>query len=602
MNHTIIGTAGHVDHGKTQLIKALTGTDTDRLTEEKKRGITIELGFAYLTAPDGSKVGIIDVPGHEKFIKNMLMGAGSIDVAMLVVASDEGFMPQTREHLNILQLLGVERGLIALTKMDLVEEEWLEMVQLDIESEVEGTFLQGAPILPVSAVTTEGIGALKEALFALLAQSKQKELSIPFRLPVDRVFPVDGFGTVVTGTLTQGVLHVGDSLTLYPSLDTAKVRNLQVHGQDQPTVYAGQRVAVNVSGIKYTDIAKGDVLAADNSMKNSFFLDVSITSLPNTSREISNNSRLHLHIGSRELLCRISLLGQDVLHPGESGYAQLRLAQPVAARPEDRFVLRFYSPLETIAGGVVLDPSPPKHNPQEKTNLSSLSILATGSFKEQISEMVLRRSPSFPLLAEIKLQLFQANPLFDEAVSTLLQEGTLLSLGNESIVHHSYISLLGKKSQEIVNTYHQANPLKEGMPRDELWAKLLPGKEPLLADKVIELLVSKGYLRLSGHLVAHKDFSSTMSQQHQKITDELLSLFLSAEIETPDLDTIAQQYLKEKTVFKQSFDVLVDRGDLLVLTPKIAIHKDFYQKALLSFDQIEKEKGDVSLADFRDSL
>ena len=310
MKHVIIGMAGHVDHGKTELVKALTGVDTDRLAEEKKRGITIDLGFARLDFPDGSCASIVDVPGHERFIKNMLAGAGGVDLAMLVVAADEGFMPQTVEHLDILQLLGVKGGLIVLTKADLVDEDWLNMLEEDVKSRVKGTFLEDKPILRTSVRTGEGVEALREALHDLTLHAEEKSARTPFRLPIDRVFSVDGFGTIVTGTLIDGHIAVGDEAQLMPLGNQCRVRNLQVHGRDVSAVYAGQRAAVNLAGIKKESISRGDVLCRTDSMQPSLMLDVKLQNLPDSKRIIESGSRLHLYHGAavraasgRELLC-----------------------------------------------------------------------------------------------------------------------------------------------------------------------------------------------------------------------------------------------------------------------------------------------------------
>ena len=298
MKRAIIGTAGHVDHGKTELIKALTGVDTDRLAEEKKRGITIDLGFARLDFPDGSCASIVDVPGHERFIKNMLAGAGGVDLAMLVVAADEGFMPQTVEHLDILQLLGVKGGLIVLTKTDLVDEDWLNMLEEDVKSRVRGTFLEDKPILRTSVRTGEGVEALREALHDLTLHAEEKSARTPFRLPIDRVFSVDGFGTIVTGTLIDGHIAVGDEAQLMPLGNQCRVRNLQVHGRDVSAVYAGQRAAVNLAGIKKESISRGDVLCRTDSMQPSLMLDVKLQNLPDSKRIIESGSRLHIYHGA----------------------------------------------------------------------------------------------------------------------------------------------------------------------------------------------------------------------------------------------------------------------------------------------------------------
>ena len=351
MKNIIIGTAGHVDHGKTALIKALTGIETDRIKEEKKRGITIELGFAYLDLPDGEKAGIIDVPGHEKFVKNMLAGAGGIDLALLVIAADEGFMPQTREHLGILSLLNIPEGIIVITKKDMVDEDWLEIVCDDIRNEVKGTFLENAQMIPVSSYTGEGIEELKQAIFQLIDQKTQiKNLDVPFRIPIDRIFSVEGFGTVITGTLIEGKMKVGDPVTIYPSRIESRIRNLQVHSHDVEEAYAGQRVAVNLAGLKKSDLNKGDVVAVPDSMHTTMMIDIKLTILKDCEREILNATRLHLYHGARDVLCKVVLLDRDSISAGESCYAQLRLEEEIAVKTGDRFVLRFYSPLETIGG------------------------------------------------------------------------------------------------------------------------------------------------------------------------------------------------------------------------------------------------------------
>ena len=388
MKHVIIGTAGHVDHGKTLLVKALTGIDTDRLTEEKKRGITIELGFAHLDFDDGTQAGIVDVPGHEKFIKNMLAGAGGIDLAMLVVAADEGFMPQTVEHLGILSLLGIRDGLVVITKCDMVDPEWVEMVKEDVKAQTEGTFLSGKPIYTVSACTGQGVAELKEKLGELVRAAGEKNLRIPFRLPIDRVFSVDGFGTVVTGTLIEGALAVGDMAEVLPTGFQARVRNLQVHGRDVESAYAGQRVAVNLAGTKKSDLARGDTIAKPGSVRRSLMLDVRLQNLKNSQRTILTGSQLHLYHGSSVRLCKVVLLDREALAPGESCCAQLRMTEELAAKCGDRFVVRFYSPLETIGGGVVLDDCPQRHKRGDGRVLESLAIRESGSGDQKLLQTV----------------------------------------------------------------------------------------------------------------------------------------------------------------------------------------------------------------------
>ena len=396
MKHVIIGTAGHVDHGKTVLVKALTGTDTDRLAEEKRRGITIEPGFARLDWPDGTQAGIVDVPGHEKFIKNMLAGAGGIDLAMLVIAADEGVMPQTVEHLDILSLLGVQGGLVVLTKAELVDDDWLELVRGQALELTEGTFLEGAPILSVSAVTGQGIPELRDALYRLVQEAREKSALAPFRLPIDRVFSVDGFGTVVTGTLTEGAVQVGDAVELVPSGLQSRVRTLQVHGESVDAAYAGQRAALNLTNLQKSEIRRGDAAVRPGSARSSRMLDVRLRCLRNAKRTVLNGSQVHLYHGTSVHLAKAVLLERDELRPGESCLAQLRLTEPMAVKQGDRFVIRFYSPVETIGGGTVLDPRPLRHKRHDLAVLDSLILREQGSGSQRLLQAAEEFGVSLP--------------------------------------------------------------------------------------------------------------------------------------------------------------------------------------------------------------
>ena len=359
MKNIIIGTAGHIDHEKTTLIKALTGRNTDRWEEEQRRGITIDLGFTYFDLPGGDRAGIIDVPGHEKFINNMVAGVVGMDLVLLVIAADEGIMPQTREHMDILGLLGIEKSIIVLNKCDLVDEEWLELVEEEVREELEGTFLEQAPVVKVSAATGEGLDQLIDVIGKMTSDEvAAKDVHTIPRLPVDRVFSLSGFGTIITGTLVSGTIAKEDTLELYPVGRECKIRSIQVHGQDQQKCYAGQRVAINLSNIKKKEISRGCVLAPPNSMKNTDLLDVKLNVLESSMRILTNHTRLHLFTGTSEILCRAVLLDKEEIGPGESGFVQLRLEEEIAVRRGDKFVVRFYSPMETIGGGVILEPNP----------------------------------------------------------------------------------------------------------------------------------------------------------------------------------------------------------------------------------------------------
>lgn len=368
--HIIIGTAGHIDHGKTWLVKALTGTDTDRLAEEKKRGITIENGFAFLKLPNGEEAGIIDVPGHEKFIKNMLAGAGGIHIAMMVIAADEGVMPQTREHLDILSLLGIRRGVVVITKGDL---EWKPGLREEIQTFVAGTFLEKAAVIVTSAVDGRGIEDLRRILWQMCLEETQggdyaqRNASVnSFRLPIDRVFSLKGFGTIVTGTLLDGALDMDSSAMLYPKAQLVKVRGIQVHGQNVSRAFPGQRVAVNLAGIGKEEISRGEILAAADSMESTMMADVKLRLLKSGHRSLKSGARVHLYHGAAELICKMILLDREVMKPGEEAVVQLRMEQQTAMKTGDHFVIRFYSPVETIGGGVVENPNAVKRKRRRK--------------------------------------------------------------------------------------------------------------------------------------------------------------------------------------------------------------------------------------------
>ncbi len=601
MKNTIIGTAGHVDHGKTLLIKALTGIDTDRLQEEKKRGITIDLGFAHLTAPDGERIGIIDVPGHERFVKNMLAGAGGIDLALLVVAADDGVMPQTREHLGILSLLDIRQGIIVITKCDLVEEYWVEMVAEDIRQQVKGTFLQAAPIVPVSAYTGRGIEELRALIFEKI-DMEANNLSRPFRIPVDRVFTVEGFGTVVTGTMIEGSLSEGEDVEIYPRGTRVRVRNLQVHGKDVQTAYAGQRVAVNLAGIKKDEMARGDTLAVPGSMQNSMMLDIKLKVLRDSARTLVNGSRLHFYHGARDTLCKLVLLGNESLAPGEEGYAQLRFTEEVAAKKGDRFVVRFYSPVETVGGGVVLDPSPKKHKRSDENVRRALGVRESGSSADNLLQALSDLSPKFATLAEVQRHLGMDDAGFRKELAALLEAGEVVRLSGKTAISADYKETLGRQLAKILRDYHDQNPLQAGMRRDELRGKLLPGREMSLADKVLALYEEEGLICAVGRRVALAGFKIVYSEADKKLSDEIANKFLTAGYMPPSLEELMAAYPKNAADAKRVFDALLDTGVLLVVSPQMFFHADKVKEAFQMIQNAAAQNGEFTLAQFRDMI
>lgn len=598
MKNIIIGTAGHVDHGKTALIKALTGIETDRIKEEKKRGITIELGFAYLDLPDGEKAGIIDVPGHEKFVKNMLAGAGGIDLALLVVAADEGFMPQTREHLGILSLLNISEGIIVVTKKDMVDEDWLEIVCDEVRQEVQGTFLENAQIIPVSSYTGEGIEQLRQAIFTMIDQKTQiKNLDVPFRIPVDRIFSVEGFGTVITGTLIEGTMKVGDPVTVYPSRIESRIRNLQVHSQDVQEAYAGQRVAVNLAGLKKTDLNKGDVIAVPDSMHTTMMIDIHLTVLKDCDREIRNATRLHLYHGARDILCKIVLLDRDSVGAGESCYAQLRLEEEIAVKTGDRFVLRFYSPVETIGGGVILDSNPFKHKRNDAAVLESLKLKEGGSDREKISAALRDYSARFETLDFLQIQTGIPKEQFDQQINKLIKDKVAFRVSDNVVIHTDYLNRLKDSAVKLLESYHKENPLREGMKKDEFRNKLIRYEDISVVDKITDSLVNRKVLKYVNNCVALADFEVQQDNNQQEIENAFLQGGFSPE--SPD--QIAARFPKVKN-FKQVLESLVNTGKLVRVEEKILLHADYYNKALTLAKEHVDQNGQITLAEMRDLM
>ena len=603
MKHVIIGTAGHVDHGKTLLVKALTGIDTDRLIEEKKRGITIELGFAHLDWPDGTQAGIVDVPGHEKFIKNMLAGAGGIDLAMLIIAADDGVMPQTVEHLDILTLLGIKDGLIVITKADTVDPEWLEMMQDEIREKTAGSFLEGKPIVAVSAYTGQGIPELKEMLRELVRKAEEKSMRIPFRLPVDRVFSVDGFGTVVTGTLIEGAISEGDLAELFPSGAQTRIRNLQVHGKNVDTAYAGQRVAINLAGLKKTDIQRGDCVAKPGSVRTSRMLDVRLQNLPGSGRIIKNDSQVHLFHGTAELLTKVVLFGRDELKPGESCYAQLRLTQPIASKNGDRFVIRFFSPLETIGGGIILDDQPRRHKRSDPKIQEILKIKESGSRDDLTVQILAEFGPRLPTSAQLVAKLQREEADIQEELYQLCSRGLAMEALPGRYIAATAVDKIWKDCQDILTAYHKQNPLHAGIQSAELRQKLCKGMDRASADALIAILHQEGKIRKFTDRYALSDFTVTLTKRQRGIREKLMGIYSTAGIETPITEHVMEGFPStERPEAKQVLESLLTSGELVMLTPQICLYRQDYDR-ILEIARTHFETNDsLTLAQLRDLL
>ena len=603
MKHVIIGTAGHVDHGKTLLVKALTGIDTDRLVEEKKRGITIELGFAHLDFDDGTQAGIVDVPGHEKFIKNMLAGAGGIDLAMLVVAADEGFMPQTVEHLGILSLLGIQDGLVVITKCDMADPEWVEMVKEDVRTHVEGTFLEGKPVFTVSAYTGQGIPELRQALKELVQKAAEKNMRTPFRLPIDRVFSVDGFGTVVTGTLIEGSVSNGDMAEILPGGVQARVRNLQVHDRDVETAYAGQRVAINLAGVKKADLGRGDVIARPGSVRTSLMLDARLQNLKNSQRTILSGSQVHLYHGSAVRLCKVVLLDRDALQPGESCYAQLRLTEEIAAKRGDRFVIRFYSPLETIGGGVVLDDLPRRHKRGDQAVLEALAIRESGSGDDQLVQLVAEHGHSLPTLEKLAAPQNLDREELGRSLEELTSAGKVLQPLPGRYLAASVFDAIWDSCRGLLEQYHRQNPLHAGMKVAELRQKLLKNTDQAVADAILAALAREGKIKAVADRYALADFAVHLTKRQSAIREKLLQTYRKAGLEVPGLDEVIASFPPaEQGDCRQVVGSLVSGGDLVMLTPQLCLHSQVYAQVCDKTRDFMAEHQELTLAEFRDLL
>lgn len=603
MKHVIIGTAGHVDHGKTLLVKALTGIDTDRLVEEKKRGITIELGFAHLDFDDGTQAGIVDVPGHEKFIKNMLAGAGGIDLAMLVVAADEGFMPQTVEHLGILSLLGIQDGLVVITKCDMADPEWVEMVKEDVRTHVEGTFLEGKPVFTVSAYTGQGIPELRQALKELVQKAAEKNMRTPFRLPIDRVFSVDGFGTVVTGTLIEGSVNNGDMAEILPGGVQARVRNLQVHDRDVETAYAGQRVAINLAGVKKADLGRGDVIARPGSVRTSLMLDARLQNLKNSQRTILSGSQVHLYHGSAVRLCKVVLLDRDALQPGESCYAQLRLTEEIAAKRGDRFVIRFYSPLETIGGGVVLDDLPRRHKRGDQAVLEALAIRENGSGDDQLVQLVAEHGHSLPTLEKLAAPQNLDREELGRSLEELTSAGKVLQPLPGRYLAASVFDAIWDSCRGLLEQYHRQNPLHAGMKVAGLRQKLLKNTDQAVADAILAALAREGKIKAVADRYALADFAVHLTKRQSAIREKLLQTYRKAGLEVPGLDEVIASFPPaEQGDCRQVVESLVSGGGLVMLTPQLCLHSQVYAQVCDKTRDFMAEHQELTLAEFRDLL
>ncbi|HST11553.1 MAG TPA: selenocysteine-specific translation elongation factor [Terriglobales bacterium] len=579
MKSVIVGTAGHIDHGKTALVKALTGIDADRLEEEKRRGITIDIGFAHLElpAPDGEKLrlGFVDVPGHERFVRNMLAGVGGIDLVLLVIADDESIKPQTREHFDICRLLAVRRGITVLTKSDAVDAETLDVVRLEVEEFVRGSFLDSAqsPIIAVSSLTGAGLPELKLALAEVAAEIPAKDSTALARLPIDRVFTMKGFGTVVTGTLVAGTIRKEDEFEVFPTGMRVRVRGVQVHGESADQAIAGQRTALNLAGVTVEDLARGMMLAPPDTFRSTQRVDVSLSLLP-SAKPLKDRARVHLHAYTSEMIAEVALYETKIVKPGANAYAQLRLSEPALLLPGDRFIVRQFSPVVTIGGGLVLDAAPLARAKRDVV-LPFLRTLDSGQSKETLRTRIARRGHEGLTLAQLVAETGWQKILLQHLLAEPLQQKGALRLG-ERYVHAPAVEGLELFLLSTVDAFHKKNPLVLGMGKEELREAV--GASPEIFDATVNLLVAEKKLELAGDLVRLPGRGVVMKDEEAESKKMIEQAFASAGLQVPALSTVLGG-LKVEKARAQKIVTLLLRDKVLI---KISEELVFHQSALSS--------------------
>jgi len=601
--HIIIGTAGHIDHGKTSLVKMLTGIDTDRLKEEKERGITIELGFAPLTLPSGLRLGLVDVPGHERFVRNMVAGATGIDLVLLVIAADEGVMPQTREHLDICQLLGVKDGVVALTKADMVDKDWMEMVTEDIREYLSGTFLQNAPIVSVSALTGAGKDEMVAAVEAAARHIPGRTGAGIFRLPVDRVFTMKGFGTVVTGTLTSGSVSTGEEVVFLPGSTKAKVRGLQVHGETVKTSSAGTRTALNLQGIDKDEVHRGQTAVRPGALRSTLMLDARITLLPSAPRPMKNRDRVRLHLYTAEIMTRVTVLEGEAIQPGEEGLIQLRLEEPAVALPGDKFVIRSYSPMTTIGGGHILDPLPRKHRRNRPQVIEHIKRLEEDSLQDRVAAFLDEAGDHGLEAGTLSIRIgLDASEMEDLLEVMSNDKNIVLAVTGEGTMAYSTASFDRIKGRLLnsLKKYHQANPARAGLGREELRNRVARELPDRPYRNLLEALEEQGLIALDGDTVSIGSHEAALPPELQALSGKVQDLLGKSQICAPFLAEMGEELKASAQDLKMVLNLLAERGDLVRIKDDYFVVSKAYESLLSGVEQYFNTKQEMALADFRE--
>lgn len=595
MKNVIIGTAGHIDHGKTTLIKALTGRETDTLAEEKKRGISINLGFTYFDLPSNKRAGIVDVPGHEKFIKNMLAGASGLDMVLLVVAADEGVMPQTVEHMDILTFLNIKKGMIVLTKSDTVEEDFRELVKEDIREKVKGTFLEDAEIIEVDSISKKGLDNLINKIDKMTDEIEDKNLDTPARLNIDRVFSIKGFGTVVTGTLIEGKISIDDDLVIYPKELKTKIRSIQVHGEGVETAYAGQRTAINISNVKVEEINRGDVLASPHSLEEAMMLDVRLSIVKHTDVGLKHWDRLRLYHGTREILCRAVPLEVEEIMPGESGLVQLRLEESIVAKKGDKFVVRRYSPMETIGGGIVIDTNPRKHKRFDANVIEALKIKEKGELSDILEAYLKNNSRNYPNIKEIMSYSGESEDNIKKSLEKLIGQEKVICINN-MYMHINQYNTLKEKAESELQAYHKKFRLREGMLKEEVRSKVESKFKTRDFDILLDLFINDELIKVNSNFVSLKKFNVVFNEKQTKIKNEIEKILNNAGLNNiyaiEDITNNKKEY--EEVLESLIGNTVVRIEDSYLMSSKV------YNNAKEKLIKYLEENKEITLGDYRD--
>lgn len=605
MKHIIIGTAGHIDHGKTSLVKALTGRDTDTLKEEKERGISINLGFTFFDLPSGKRCGIVDVPGHEKFIKNMLAGVSGIDLVLMVIAAEEGIMPQTREHFEILQLLNVKKGIIVITKKDLVEEEMLKLVVEDIRDYFKGTFLEKSPIVAVSSRTKAGIDTLVSEIDKAVEVIEEKDMQRIFRLPVDRVFSVSGFGTVVTGTIIGGNIRIGDSVEIYPSGSLGKIRGIQVHDRDTESAEAGERCALNISGVKVEDISRGCVISLPNKLEPSTVIDCSFSYLSSADKTLINRQRVRVYHGTEELFGRVVLLDKEELKPGDNGFIQIMLEKPITALNGDRFVVRNYSPMITIGGGMVIIANSRKKKRFQLEVIKDLQERSEGRTENLLEKTIETLSSSFPDISTLSKAIGRTEEAISLDKERLYDKGVIYKIvlsDREHYVHSKYVEEIKAKTEKVLADYHKNNPLKQGISKEELKNKVFnAGIKQKLFDGILTILNNYKLIKLSGSFVSLYNFQIVYDRISQQMAEKILAYYSSSGFNPQRYEELLDKE-RDRIAFARVFNSLLENGELTKLAEGIILHGKLVNEARENIRNYIQKQGSITVGEARDLL